>query len=506
MVDEPLYLQWHFLLGGPLVHFLLGIEVDSPEELDARQRSALRRLDGMVGRLEASFPILPVALARLTNADALPVCWDLRRSCGGDVPAAFGEDEAERMLSTIARDVYCVLLSPPDLVVWAGPGRSLPAADPMIGLDHLVVGHPLAAQLTELLRDQAAGLITKTLVSAMGASRLADALEPNHLLGSAAARWYHRTGADAQTFMGEAVACLRDVRSIRRGEVVSVPAFIGFSGLPLRPGGELRLSAGLVRPPTAAERRYAPFGRFQSGDFFADAVMEIDTTAQLVVGQDQSLDAQIQEQARLNSLGRNFCLAAALALEGAPASCPAIAWVTELPPVVGKSSYRPGRPTQPPARADMLEEAELERLREWFEHLAAADLSRVEIAIERILRACWERDWTESLIDAVIAWENLFGSRPDTTFRVTAALTVLCEDDPDARLAKRRRLAKVYDARSSIVHGDISSDNLYELREEAVAVGLEAFRRLIQHRPDLLKLAKSSARGDRLLLAVPIQR
>jgi len=105
------------------------------------------------------------------------------------------------------------------------------------------------------------------------------------------------------------------------------------------------------------------------------------------------------------------------------------------------------------------------------------------------------------LIDAVIAWENLVGTRNETAYRVTASLTVLCEDDPNHRLAMRKELAKIYDERSRLVHGD-RMGVMPEVRDRAIQVGLEVLARLIDGRSDLLELANSSKRADRLLLAV----
>jgi hypothetical protein len=59
----------------------------------------------------------------------------------------------------------------------------------------------------------------------------------------------------------------------------------------------------------------------------------------------------------------------------------------------------------------------------------------------------------ETLIDAVIAWENLCGATPETTFRTTASLSWLLEPDASKRRELRTRLGKVYGARSQIVHG-----------------------------------------------------
>jgi hypothetical protein len=138
----------------------------------------------------------------------------------------------------------------------------------------------------------------------------------------------------------------------------------------------------------------------------------------------------------------------------------------------------------------------------WTSELARADLEHVEIAVDRTLRSLWAQDSTDSLIDAVIAWENLVGTRSETSYRVTAALAMLCQDDPEKRIATRRDLAATYDARSRLVHGDQLPPDLQQHRDRGIQTALEALRRLMTERQDLLALSSSSKRSDRLLLGI----
>jgi hypothetical protein len=181
----------------------------------------------------------------------------------------------------------------------------------------------------------------------------------------------------------------------------------------------------------------------------------------------------------------------------------AVAWYGELSPGGGPEvTGRPLQPPRPAGRNDPVDAEEARALGQWAARLAATDLSHIQIAVERLLRAVWEPESSESLIDAVISWENLVGTRQETSYRVTGALAVLCEDNPAMRLARRRQLARVYDARSRLVHGDSPDGSVGDFREEALRVGLIAIERLVERPPDLLALPKSSDRADRLLLGV----
>jgi hypothetical protein len=69
----------------------------------------------------------------------------------------------------------------------------------------------------------------------------------------------------------------------------------------------------------------------------------------------------------------------------------------------------------------------------WASRLEVLHDSRLDIAAERLSRARAERNsWEDQLIDAVIAWENVCGGSTETTFRVTASLAKLIEQQPAA--------------------------------------------------------------------------
>jgi hypothetical protein len=109
-------------------------------------------------------------------------------------------------------------------------------------------------------------------------------------------------------------------------------------------------------------------------------------------------------------------------------------------------------------------------------------------------------DYVDALIDAVVAWENLVGSAPETTFRVTAALAYLIEPDANARLERRSELAKLYRARNEIVHGQRAGPKDPNAPHKAIDVAVEAFRTLLGRRQDLLELRKSEDRANKLLM------
>jgi hypothetical protein len=300
--------------------------------------------------------------------------------------------------------------------------------------------------------------------------------------------------------MEEATTCIRNLRRLAAGEVVRVPAFIGLQGLKLEAQDEHEMAFGRLRPPTEDESRYAPFSEISPR---VDSVLVADIEIHPSDGEEEQATHLRTAQESLTALARAVCLACALARrdEEGPQSSPTITWIAEVPPFGGSGSYRPGPLAEGWAPLRSYGSDQLLVLADWMDKITAGDLSRVGIAVDRLLRACAEREWGEALIDAVVAWENLLGTRNETTYRVTAALTVLCEDDLDLRSQRQKEFERIYEARSRLIHGD-TNEAEPQMRDRAIQVGLEALARLIVDHTALLGLAKSRKRSDQLLLGI----
>jgi len=138
----------------------------------------------------------------------------------------------------------------------------------------------------------------------------------------------------------------------------------------------------------------------------------------------------------------------------------------------------------------------------WANVIQVEHSPKVDIAVSRLVSALSRRsDPADSLIDAVTAWENLVGTSTETTFRVTVALARLLEPQPEQRLAYRKRLGRVYDRRSRVVHGEsVAQDEIAAAADEAMAVAVQALQASYRRGHAWLNLS-SQARSDQLLLA-----
>lgn len=144
-----------------------------------------------------------------------------------------------------------------------------------------------------------------------------------------------------------------------------------------------------------------------------------------------------------------------------------------------------------------LTKAEVKAWGEWYERLKQPHVAKIDLALTRILRAIAERrEPSDVLIDAVIAWENLFG-----TTNVTMCLAKLFEQASEARLELRARLSKIYELRSKVVHGGGTLKEVeYPLCNEALDTAIRAVEVLLTDRSDILMLPAGAQRSVTLLL------
>jgi hypothetical protein len=290
-----------------------------------------------------------------------------------------------------------------------------------------------------------------------------------------------------------------DLRALTRGERVACPVVVELVGLPLPDDFKLEhADAGVLRPsreyeramnayrsdPTAVVQRFEPVGV----DFLPPT-------------RPHGITSWIGPDSPHLVAANRICSAAVLAMSPpfpfwfAP-TVTAIATIRPLGGRTGASHFYSGL-----VRSDAsahLTTAVLTELSGWVNLVLARYQPSIDIADERLRSALRRSGTHDGLIDAVIVWENLVGAAGEQRFRISGALAVLLEADPAKRHARQRALAKTYDARSGIVHGQaLGPDKVRVACADAIEAGQAALRRLYRDLPELLA---DPQRGTRLLL------
>lgn len=150
----------------------------------------------------------------------------------------------------------------------------------------------------------------------------------------------------------------------------------------------------------------------------------------------------------------------------------------------------------------LIDEATKTKLVEWYNVLNNKDLKRVQTSLNRLQYAIFERSNPEdAIVDAIIAWEGMFSEAFETTFKVTGSMAKFLRPSSE-RDKFYRRLKKLYNLRSELVHGGTSkslkNENIQDVRAEVINIGLECLMKII--RDDRLLSLSSTDRIKTILV------
>jgi hypothetical protein len=306
------------------------------------------------------------------------------------------------------------------------------------------------------------------------------------------------------------------------GKPVAIPAIVGVAGLRLAGRTRLDLPWGHLRVSTPSDERRippglagklttsTPDGRQVEIDYAGDLVMELAVPYRVAIGKSSADNAWPVPLTSADLVERHLeTLRLSLLLSwdsGEPRPVVVGTWRSFVDPLRDGGGMAWSDPRRLPSFVPTeLSESRADKWQEWTERVHCGRIPAIDIAIRRTLAAAAERaDPTDGFVDAVIAWENLFGaSEGEQTLRISAALAWLTGDSATARATIRKKVADLYRVRSKVVHGAtaLEPQKAYEHRTEALDIAIRALRVLLKDRPELLSdCSTSGERSVRLLL------
>jgi Apea-like HEPN len=536
-VDRTVLRWLEDAVGPKLLAYLLGCDLDSLLSIlagDHQPSDKQMEVISAFSRLHRGFPreldvgtqkeLVRTWLVQVEN-DGRSVARSMHEHADGIEEIPSGEDELERALLGLVVDAFPAFLLPPDSIPMP------PDEDISFRLSSLLHNHPQAAAFSEAaLSDPVLQRIfaeenpntgrTAMIYRNTGSgSGVQLSMLPDTLLRAA---WRRLRDGDPspRALADEAIKELRLSRDLLAGKTRAVPAKLAFAGILLPSNSRLDLRDGVVRPATDADRRVAPEplkGRLSGTDasgnsttinYDGDVILEYKFPYKVRVEQlSQSLSPLPEGMYPPPSLERTATwlrFSLMLAVEREPRAQLVPTWRYFDEPLSQGSAISWNDPRQGTGiMPTQLSDAEVTAWGEWYERLSNATVGRIELALSRILRAIAERrEPSDTLIDSIIAWENLFGSKEgELRFRITSSLAVLLKESYQERKGLKKKLTDLYDLRSKVVHG---SRNLkhseYPQCQAALSIAIEAIRVLIGERPDLLELPDGTERSTALLL------
>lgn len=447
------------------------------------------------------------ASAGMSRANALRV------AAGGEVPTVAYTDKGDRALARLARDLFPRLLLERDPMFFPGPQR-VPRFLERTWPSHLVSGfasqHPDGPVFEKLVANDP--VLDSMFVASSEATGRTGQLWTSHgqgntvqlrtladgLLSASVEKLALASDFDQAALIEASLAQLAMLRRLVSGEPTVVPGWIGFMGAQLE-GSPLPTPWGTIRRPTPGELDLPvdlPFSPQAGLVLEIDVPLEIRITDPSVETTQSPLMKQFlatsEELQRKSSL---LALALMLGLDRQPPVAIAQLW-TLLTNPLGQASFS-WSITGIPRGSQSISSNDRKRITTWSERISDRYSDRIDIAVKRTLSSLttrWEAG--DRLIDAVVALENLFGTGSgELVFRISASCAHLLERDSEQRRAMQKEVARLYTARSSIVHGSHRANTTQVVHdaEAAADIAIRCLRALFKKRPDLIA-AKDRAR------------
>jgi hypothetical protein len=314
------------------------------------------------------------------------------------------------------------------------------------------------------------------------------------------------------------------LRAAARGESTSVRALIAFTGMTVESGVTVKTPWGELRPLTPAERTLAPplldgavSGTDPEGNqitvsYAGELVLDTTIPYELVVEPiDRGAGAPRPwpKRANRNELGHRIeaiQLSALLAIPRPTGSqvIARLAWTwIEDPLSFGRQMGWSDTKSAPGFMPYALRANDSEAIGHFCRQVDQHRPRTIDIAVRRIISAAQARaEPADRLVDAVIAWENLFGpTEGEPRLRISAAMAWLLGESAASRESLQQRLKIIYDARSGIVHGGtVDLAALNDQAGDALQFAIQSLATMFSDRTDLLKLPDGAARSIRLIL------
>ncbi|MGN5389777.1 hypothetical protein [Streptomyces sp. JL7001] len=443
-----------------------------------------QRCGGEVATKSSADPVESALLA--LARDAYPSCL----MPAPRTKAAYGHSEASTSVyqNPACRDAVSAILTDPSLSQlfpdWTSSNTQLPGNEIGAGIISGVIWSNGSGGSVQLI-----GLVTGILEYA--ARRMSDTPSPGE---------YFSLVADA----------LKTARILSEKKPASTSTLVGLKNVTLTTQEAITFQGGQLRHPTRGD--LADF----MGQEGISCVLEVksplqllsigpaDTANEVVSAQYEKLrptfEKNVAETRRLIDLAR---LAILFAAEGSPAAPVDIATTTLNPIGSGKSVGLSIQGYMPNITTPITVNEETGTLIQLWSTRVSKHPGNLDMGMRRLLSAVSTRfDPMDAFVDAVICWENMFGtSQGEVGFRVAGSIAHLLEQaDPEARKKLFTEIKSLYVVRSKLVHGakEPNIQDAYSHRDRSIEIAINAFKGLYD-RQDLLTI-DSTSRANVLLI------
>ena len=400
-----------------------------------------------------------------------------------DAEASMGGEASEVALRELARIAFVTLQNPP-LTYW---DMNDPEDEPVLkvssGVTSVLLNSPQHQTAVEALNADSdfeamwsAGTEFGTYFRYPGGGSIVQRETlPESLITPALRRANIEAPSTENEFCSWVLENLAEMKRAIRGEPVTIQLVHGLAGLSIPDGLQIATPWGVIRGVPVGAAQAARRGRINPTT--AVLVGELKTTPLMGHGDRNELLLQDEFHVHEHQVWHLLPLAFALASEDGRVRAPSLTFSTRIVPFLGGWGSS-SSPFVIPKEAIEIREPDIEGIVHWANVLDANHTPSLDIAARRLVSALNERyDLDDRLVDAVICWESLVGTKLETVNRVTSSLAILLEENVELRSKMMTSLGNTYSVRSQLVHGQKVKDrDRQKATEQAVDVAVQALR------------------------------
>lgn len=323
------------------------------------------------------------------------------------------------------------------------------------------------------------------------------AVFPDTLVANAFELMKIRGDISREALLGSVAETIEMLRSIGEGNQIEVPAFVGFHNVGLDDFSEMDIESGKIRAYNDEilslipnEARPSTLG---GENKILGLMLENKYPYKVILGEQQGHNRWPPElekaRKKLELAQENLSFTLALAINRTPAIGINQAWSLVFDPLCQGTSISWSHSARSPMPYYLLKSNEVEAITYWSRLINESNDEKIRLAIRRILSSINERmNPIDGFIDAIIAWENLFGGNAELSYRISVSIAKLLKESSDERLELQGKIVKYYTERSKIVHGvkEITHEAAVQKRDECLHIALDAIKKLYEDHHDLL--------------------
>lgn len=421
-----------------------------------------------------------------------------RANCGGGIPSAENKDKLTASFQTLGIETFPAFLMKEPKMVQIISGISIERRLKLnVPIFELITSDNCLNQLFNIVGDSE----MNTYCSYVASTGQGGSIQLATLIDIVLVNSYYlmllNGENDIHSYLKYIETNINLLREIAINRKTTVPVFIGYSNVALPQTTSIKIPQGQLMSFDEKFLKILPekmrpiiSGGVRSAFLYKGELAYTFKYTKLDIGNDFRWPTEMKQNREIvEQVDEDICIATSLACKRTPAVSLCRQWIAIFDPLnYGiKLSWSSTRKTPNPFYK--CSENDIGNIAKWCNKIYNTEDSKIRLAKRKTINAIsYRQNPIDGFIDAIIAWENLFGANAELSFRISSAISCLLEKEKSKRKNLFKKLKDTYNTRSSIVHGvkEISHKKAKAYREFSLEICLACITELYENYPKLI--------------------